>query len=125
MCNQGKTIKLCTCEVIEETSVNSWQLLCGSTQQSIMGVMLEHRGGFIEFNHKDYIHEKIVEDLNTGDAFDFDYNPERGDMIIISLREETYYCLYEFGKFVTISASIVSRDGTLARAGTLKLSNVK
>lgn len=125
MCSRGKTIKLCTCEAIEDTSVNYWQLFCGSTRQSIMGVMLEHRGGFIEFNHKAYIHEKIVEDLNTGNAFDFDYNPEEGDVVMISLRGEIYHCLYEFGEFRTISASIVSRDGTLERAGTLKLANVQ
>ncbi len=83
MCDPGIKIKLCTCDLSEIDQSNCWQLKSGANLLMVVGDFMPPEGGFVAFDTKSFIKQKIIDDLNDGGVFDFEYIPSNGDTLKI------------------------------------------
>jgi hypothetical protein len=93
MCRPEKFIRLCTCINKAPSPEACWELYEASVKDEMRIV-----GSFVQPNEmpltRDLIEEKIRTDLNSENAFDFDYDPADGDRIHISVGDERFSFIY-------------------------------
>ena len=99
MCTPGIHIKLCTCaeEKIDEKCC--WRLarVNPEPEHFMVGSIAldpEYFGGVEE-----YLHEKILADINNTKVFDFKYSPLEGDLLTLTYGEHEFAFEFRGGKF--------------------------
>ena len=103
MCKPGYHFKLCTCSIDEIDDENFWRLWRIDTEESEeitnVGDIAPPQDHF-ENTTIIYLKNKILEDLNQHNVFDFEYAPIDGDNLEITLDGQEICFQYEGGKFV-------------------------
>ena len=99
MCTPGIHIKLCTCaeEKIDEKCC--WRLARVNPEpehfmEGSIALDPEYFGGVEE-----YLHEKILADINNTKVFDFNYSPLEGDLLTLTYGEHEFAFEFRCGKF--------------------------
>ena len=124
MCAPGVRIKLCTCNLTEIDQLNCWQLNRGADRIEVMGSFMPPEGGFIDFNKKGFIKQKIIDDLNDGEVFDFTYNPVSGDTLKIWIEGEEYHFICLAGEFYDAAGERFQSEGQIKNFGSIKMTNL-
>ena len=89
MCNPIQGIRLCTCEEVnEDGSVSYWQLHRNIDGEQIITEGIPIFGYYIS-NNRGPMLRRIRKALDSGVAFDFEYNPQEGDHLSIHITEAT------------------------------------
>ena len=93
MCQTGPTIKFSACDPAQIDPDASWRLQrrLGPSLEIIMGGLLNPEEQPVD---QKLILAKILTDLNGSKCFDFIYQPEHGDRLVINLRKITYRLEY-------------------------------
>ena len=118
MCEPGVKIKLCTCDPDEIDPLNCWQLSSDAELRKIMGSFVQSQG-FREFDKTKMLKQKILDDLNGGEVFDFDYRPSNGDALKIWIEGEEYRFFYYHGQF--LDAFRFRSMGEILGSGSIKM----
>tara|TARA_Y100000385_G_scaffold212224_1_gene220426 strand:+ start:79 stop:495 length:417 start_codon:yes stop_codon:yes gene_type:complete len=129
MCTPSPHFKLCTCSEAPVRS-NYWKLTRGNQE-----VHLDVVGKFlpppdideaVHFDAAYFVIERLEFDLNNSDVFDFEYNPNEGDMIEFHFMElddpeglrATF--VYSEGKFQTEGTGVFYEGGKPLASGDIK-----
>ena len=95
MCEIFKEYKLCTCSDKIDKTKPYWVLNKGALKNKEKDVFIE--GTLIyskdEIN-KELKEEKLLEDLNSKNIFDFDYHPLKNDILKMFDGKYTYHFIY-------------------------------
>ena len=94
MCNPAKHIKLCTCgdQVPED---NYWELFRPSGSLYVVGDFVEPEAPQIIVT--ELLEAKFAADLNQHDCFDFEFTPEDGDILQLTVDGQDFTYLYKTG----------------------------
>jgi hypothetical protein len=90
MCNRGPYFKLCTCDP-QNVGEYSWRLHRGSSFEDnwlmFVGNIAPPTDVVTDafFDEESFIIDRILFDINNNPAFDFDYTPEEGDTLTLSI----------------------------------------
>ena len=101
MCKPGKFIKLCTCAADQIIEDRCWYLskLDPDPQTFAIGLIT-----YIEPESQEslqsYLEEKILNDINNTNVFDFKYSPQDGDLLDLNYNEFVFSYKVVDGKFV-------------------------
>jgi hypothetical protein len=89
MCQNGSAIKFCTCDIGEqkEAGVFYWTLYryVGERTDRILGKIMPASQ---DLGQGITVHS-VLQRLDEGDSFDFDYTPSQRDEMYISMKRET------------------------------------
>ena len=140
MCEQGPTIRLCSCDSKEINPDYMWELF---SERRIIGKFIFPEPSIgdllikflflsilpiyflaIAFGKVTFITpqaKKILDQLNNGSVFDFEYVPLDGDVLMISLKKKKYafkYSTYR-GEWAKVNKYSVSEKIISKRAGNI------
>lgn len=121
MCTPQKHIKLCSCGTLEPGQNKTWRLVRGSAYLDIVGEFFPPDEDYQEFKLGVFLQQKILNDLNNENVFDFDYKKIDGDVLIISLNNQEYHYVFSAGKFYIKEAASQLESGTVTQFGSIKL----
>jgi len=97
MCKAGTHIKLCTCAGKEIDEARSWNIFrVDPNSDEILEGTIEPP---VFTNLGMYMEQKLLEDLNNEDVFDFNYEAKNGDELVIFLDDHSFAFEYKDGKF--------------------------
>ena len=129
MCTPGPQFKLCSCAE-NELGKSFWKLTRGNSHEQIQWV-----GDIInplaihepeEFDPHSFLAGRLEHDLNTDQIFDFDYQPQSGDLLNVIFDEELIefgLCLqfvFKNGRFIRADNNIhYNDDGRRIRTGSI------
>ncbi|MEJ1221416.1 hypothetical protein [Sediminicola sp. 1XM1-17] len=93
MCKISEEIKLCSCATHMDSINNMWRLKSYTKPQIVFG---EYYPSLPQHSKQEILNHRILLDkLNSKNLFDFEYEPQEGDLLEISI------CVDEgHGKFV-------------------------
>lgn len=95
MCEFKNSFKLCTCISKLDTSKPYWTL--ERCKKNLKDMEIVHIGMFPPDYHWNMIH--ILDSLNEGDPFDFDYKPKQRDTLTLEFIKDTFHLVYTNGKW--------------------------
>lgn len=119
MCLPGTHIKLCTCEPEDIDENFYWQLLKSNDEH-----VLQFVGSFVLSEPsvtEALLSEKIADDLNTRNCFDFLYAAAEGDLLRIHLADKMLCFIYTRGGWEASSGHGITGGPT--NSGTVRTSN--
>ena len=126
MCRSNTHIKLCTCEGLNFSKGNSWQLNKSASKHDIVGSFIQSEGPrLFDFSIFSVVEDKLLFDINNYDVFDFEYRPQENDLLTINVEMNTFVFIHDGQKFSTgesFSLKIAS-EGKYLRSGKVKISN--
>ena len=98
MCKPGTHIKLCTCAGEEIDESRCWSIFRDdpNSDEILEGTIAPPIFSNIEM----YMEQKLLEDLNNKDVFDFNYEAKNGDELTIFLDDHSFAFEYQDGKFI-------------------------
>ena len=97
MCKAGTHIKLCTCVGKEIDEARSWNIFrVDPNSDEILEGTIEPP---VFTNIGMYMEQKLLEDLNNEDVFDFNYEAKNGDELVIFLDDHSFAFEYKDGEF--------------------------
>ena len=107
MCNTIDGFKLCTCSDKVDKSKPHWILeRLIKKEDKIRGDVLI---GILSAYYANNI-KKILNELNNGKPFDFDYNPKDNDMLELNFDEDTFSLIYKKDKWQELPYELESLD---------------
>ena len=87
MCNPIQCIRLCTCEEVnEDGSMSYWQLHRNISGEQIITMGMPILGYYMPTNRSPAL-RRIRKALDSGVAFDFEYNAQEGDHLSIHIAD--------------------------------------
>ena len=96
MCNIIDGFKLCTCSDKVDKSKPHWILeRLIKKEDTIQDVVMI---GILSPNYANNI-KTILNELNNGNPFDFEYNPKDNDMLELNFDEDTFSLIYKKDKW--------------------------
>ena len=125
MCKSNTHIKLCTCEGLNFSKGNSWQLNKSASMHDIVGTFIQIEGPHLfDFSISSVVEDKLLFDLNNHDVFDFDYQPKEDDLLTINVELKTFLFIHDGTNFRKVykDETGLASEGNYVRSGKVKLS---
>ena len=125
MCKSKFHIKLCTCEGLNFSKGNSWQLNKSASKHDIVGTFVQIEGPHLfNFSISSVLEDKLLFDLNNYDVFDFDYQPIEDDLLTINVELKTFLFIHDGENFCPVykDGNPLASEGNYVRSGNVKLS---
>lgn len=117
MCKSTNYIKLCTCGEGKIDRSRCWQITRKDPNGEIVtGLIVPPTLTITAI----YLERKLLEDLNNCDVFDFDYDPECGDIIQISLDGKNFAYEYTGTEFTTAPIDYGFRNTLYVAEGAVR-----
>ncbi|MFA0467362.1 hypothetical protein AB4524_10715 [Vibrio breoganii] len=92
MCTPNDKLTLCTCGEEIDLSKPHWKLSRRNPIQSID--RWEELGSFAFDSEMEINDELVTEQINTRNCFDFEYQPQDGDVLYLQLHKSTHSLKY-------------------------------
>jgi hypothetical protein len=120
VCAPTTHIKLCTCDGLNFSKGNSWQLCSAASEYDIVGSYVLPEGLF-EFDLQKIVRERIEHDINNCNVFDFSYQPKINDLLTINIEKLTFQFIFNGEKFRGTYEDTIEWNGSYVRSGKVKI----
>lgn len=121
MCRSSTHIKLCTCEGLNFSKGNSWQLNKAASESVVVGTFIMEDGSeqLSDFSIETVLEDKLLFDLNNHDVFDFEHEPQVDDLLTINVEMKTFHFIYGYKLWNKVDG--LNSQGSYVKSGKVKL----